>query len=159
MDDKQIRDEIATLMVAGHETTALSLSWTWHLLSKHPDVAEKLYAEVDRVLAGRPPTLDDLPNLPYTLQVIEESMRIYPPAWALSRNTIDNDTFHGYPIPKGTIVVIAPYVMHRHPDYWPEPEEFRPERFAPENAQQRPKYAYVPFGGGPGRFRVNGCPG
>ncbi|MCB9009196.1 MAG: cytochrome P450 [Ardenticatenaceae bacterium] len=149
MDDKQLRDEVATLFAAGHETTSNALSWTWHLLAQHPDVEAKLHEELASVLAGRQPTLADLPNLPYSLQIIKESMRLYPPAWILNGRTALEDTeIGGYTIPKGSTIFISPFVMHHLPQYFDEPEAFKPERFTAEFEKSLPKYAYMPFGGG-----------
>ena len=149
MDDKQLRDEVATLFAAGHETTSNTLSWTWSLLAQHPEAEAKLHEELDSVLAGRQPTLADLPNLPYTQQVIKESMRLYPPAWTLSgRIALEAVQLGGYTVPKGSIIFISPYVMHHLPQYFDEPEAFKPERFTPEFEKSLPKYTYMPFGGG-----------
>ncbi len=149
MSNQQLRDEVMTIMLAGHETTAVALSWTWYLLSKHPHVAEKLHAELAQVLDGRSPTLDDLPDLTYTKMVIEEVMRLYPPAWIMSRAPLEDDEIRGYHIPAGTSVMLCQYVTHRHPDFWPNPEGFDPERFAPERTASRLQFAHFPFGGGP----------
>ena len=149
MDDKQLRDEVATLFAAGHETTSNALSWTWYLLAQHPDVEAKLHAELDAVLAGRQPTLADLPNLPYSLQIIKESIRLYPPAWILNgRLALEDVEIGGYTIPQGSTVFVSPYVMHHLPQYFDEPEAFKPERFTPEFEKSLPKFAYMPFGGG-----------
>lgn len=149
MDDKQLRDEVATLFAAGHETTSNALSWTWYLLAQHPEIEAKLHAELDNVLAGRQPTLADLPNLPYTLQIIKESMRLYPPAWILNgRVALEDAEIGGYTIPKGSTAFVSPYVMHHLPQYFAEPETFKPERFTPEFEKSLPKFAYMPFGGG-----------
>jgi len=149
MDDKQLRDEVATLFAAGHETTSNALSWTWYLLAQHPEVEAKLHGELDNVLAGRQPTLADLPNLPYSLQIIKEAMRLYPPAWILNgRLALEDAEIGGYTIPKGSTVFISPYVMHHLPQYFDEPEAFRPERFTTEFEKSLPKFAYMPFGGG-----------
>ncbi len=147
-DDAQLRDEVMTLLLAGHETTATSLAWTFHLLEQHPEVEATLYAEVDAVLGGRLPALEDLPKLRYVTCVFEEAMRLYPPIWALPRVSQEDDVVDGYRIPKGDIVVLVPYVTHRHLDFWPEPERFDPTRFLPEKAKERPRWAYLPFGGG-----------
>lgn len=147
-DDTQLRDEVMTLLLAGHETTATSLAWCLHLLEQHPEVERRLHAEVDAVLGGRVPTLEDLPRLRYVTCVLEEVMRLYPPIWALPRVPHEDDLVDGYRIPKGDIVLLVPYVTHRHPDFWPEPERFEPERFLPEVARTRPRWAYLPFGGG-----------
>jgi cytochrome P450 len=149
MSDKQLRDEVITLFVAGHETTANALTWASYLLSTHVAVARKLYAEVDEGLQGRIPTAADLPNLPYTRMVVDETLRLYPPAWITNRRAIQADTICGYRIPADAIVSISPYVTHRDPTLWDNPESFDPERFAPECAAVRPHYAYFPFGGGP----------
>jgi cytochrome P450 len=149
MTDKQLRDEVMTFLLAGHETTALALSWTWHLLGENPDAEEKLHQELDRVLAGRAPTFSDLPALPYTESVIKESMRLYPPAWGLGRAVVKEFELGGYRVPAGVTVVASPYVTHRDPRFFPEPEKFDPDRWLPERAQKLPKFAYFPFGGGP----------
>lgn len=149
MDDRQLRDEVATLFAAGHETTSNALSWTWYLLAQNPEVEEKLREELDNVLAGRQPSLADLPNLPYSLQIIKESMRLYPPAWILNgRIALEDVQLGGYTVPQGNILFISPYVMHHLPQYFTEPETFKPERFTPEFEKSLPKFAYMPFGGG-----------
>lgn len=152
MTDKQVRDEAVTLFLAGHETTANALNWTWVLLSQHPDVAQKLHAELDTVLAGRAPTLADLPNLPYTEMVIKESMRLYPPVYAMSRMTVEDvdidDENSVATIPKGRIVRMFPIVAHHDPRWWDNPEDFMPERWQDGNPA-RHKFAYIPFGAGP----------
>jgi cytochrome P450 len=147
-DDLQLRDEVMTLLLAGHETTATALAWTFHLLEQNPEQEALLHEEVDRELGGRMPTLADLPRLRYTGCVFEEAMRLYPPIWALPRTPHEDDEVGGYRIPKGDIVVLVPYVTHRHPDFWPDPERFDPTRFLPEASRQRPRWAYLPFGGG-----------
>jgi len=149
MTDKQLRDEVITLLLAGHETTANALSWTWYLLSENPDVYHRLQAELKTILNGRIPEMDDLPNLPYTRMVIQESMRLYPPAWIISRRAESEDIVDGYRIPSKSILHLSSYVMHRNPDYWDKPEVFDPERFCPERSIGRPAFAYFPFGGGP----------
>jgi cytochrome P450 len=149
MSDRQLRDEVITLFVAGHETTANALTWASYLLSTHVAVARELRAEVDEALQGRIPTAADLPNLPYTRRVIDETLRLYPPAWITNRRAIEDDTICGYRIPADAIVSISPYVTHRDPTLWENPEGFDPERFAPERSAGRPHYAYFPFGGGP----------
>ncbi|MBV9230063.1 MAG: cytochrome P450, partial [Chloroflexi bacterium] len=156
MNNRQLRDEVLTLMLAGHETTAMTLSWTCYLLSQHPDVEQKLREELDTVLAGHLPTVEHLANLSYNRMVIEEAMRLYPPAWALTRNTIADDTIAGYHIPKGSMILLCPYTTHRHPTFWENPEVFDPERFTPERSANRPRYAYFPFGGGPRQCIGNG---
>lgn len=149
MTDKQLRDEVMTMFLAGHETTANALAWTFYLLSTHPDIERRVRAELDAALGGTPPSLADLPRLPYLLQVIKEAMRLYPPAWMIDRNAVADDEIGGYRIRRGTLVLISPYVTHRHPGMWPNPEGFDPERFTPEAEESRPRYAYFPFGGGP----------
>lgn len=151
MSDKQLRDEVMTLFLAGHETTANALAWTFYLLSKHPAIARRLRAELDDVLGGRPPQLDDLDALVYTRQVVEESMRLYPPAPVIGRHALDDDEVGGYHIPAGTDVLISQYVTHRHPEFWDNPEGFDPERHTPEHTAERPPFAFFPFGGGPRR--------
>lgn len=149
MTDRQLRDEVLTLALAGHETTANALSWTWYLLSKHPDVERRLFQEVQEVLGDRPPRLEDFKALEYTNRVVQESMRLYPPAWMFERQAIADDEIGDYRIPKGTIIGICPWSVHRHPELWPNPEGFDPDRFLPERSENRPRYAYIPFGGGP----------
>ena len=149
MDDRQLRDEVLTMLVAGHETTATALSWAWALLDAHPAVAARLHAELDEVLGGRRPSVADVPRLAYTRMVIDETMRLYPPVYILSRKVAADDAIGGYKIPGGSAVDISPYITHRHPDFWEEPERFDPERFAPERAAARHQYAYIPFSTGP----------
>ena len=149
MSDTLLRDEVMTILVAGHETTAVALSWTWYLLAQHPEVERRLHAELDAVLGGRTPTFEDLPSLPYTKMVIEETMRLYPPAWGMVRQAREADEIGGYHIPANSIIAIVQYVTHRHQDFWDRPEEFDPERFTPERSASRPRFAYFPFGGGP----------
>jgi cytochrome P450 len=149
MDDTQVRDEVLTLMLAGHETTANALTWTWYLLSKNPGPARKMREELDRVLGGRTPTAADLPNLNYTRMVLDEAMRLYPPAYAFTRRAIEEDEIQGYRIPAGATVMVSSYVTHHQAAHWENPEGFDPERFAPEREKTRHPYAYFPFGGGP----------
>ena len=149
MTDKQVRDEAMTLFGAGHETTAVTLTWTWFLLSQYPEVETKLHQELETVLGGRNPTLDDLPHLPYTEMIVKEAMRLYPPAFALTRDTIADTVIGGYPIKKGNAVMVNIYGVHRDARFFPNPEYFEPERFSPDNEKHIPKYAYLPFGGGP----------
>jgi cytochrome P450 len=149
MTDLQLRDEAMTIFLAGHETTANALTWTWYLLSQHPDVEARLHAEIDSALGDRLATADDLATLPYTRMVLAESMRLYPPAWILGRRAIGPYEVSGYTIPARSIVITCPYVMHRDPRWFPEPDRFDPERFSPERQAERPKFAYFPFGGGP----------
>jgi cytochrome P450 len=149
MSDQQLRDEVITIFVAGHETTAATLAWTFYLLSLNPQAESRLHAELDTELAGRTPTMADLPVLKYTRMVIDESMRLYPPAWITSRTCVVEDEILGYRIPAGEIVAVTPYVTHRLQEYWPEAERFDPERFNPDAPVERPRYAYFPFSGGP----------
>ncbi len=149
MSDKQIRDEMMTIFLAGHETTATTLSWAWHLLSQHPEAADKLKAEVATVLDGRAPTVKDLPNLTYTRMIIEEAMRLYPPAWMFARVSVNPDVIGGFDVPAGSLIMLSPYVTHHLPSIWNDPEKFDPGRFTPEQAGTRHKYAYLPFSGGP----------
>jgi cytochrome P450 len=149
MDDTQLVDEAVTMMVAGHETTATTLSWVWALLHQHPEVEAKVHAEVDSVLAGRTPGLEDLPRLPYVRMVVDEALRLYPPVYVLSRKVLKDDELCGFRIRGGASVDISPYATHRLPELWEEPEQFRPERFAPEQAAGRPRFAYFPFIAGP----------
>jgi cytochrome P450 len=148
MSDKQLRDEVITLLTAGHETTTLVLSWTCFLIATRPEVVERLTAEAS-FLDGRNPTYEDVMRLRYARMVVEESMRLYPPVWTLARTAVNDDEIGGYRIPAGSEILIFPYITQRHPKWWQEPEAFRPERFAPENSAERPRYAYLPFGAGP----------
>jgi cytochrome P450 len=148
LSDRQLRNETTTFLLAGHETTANALTWTFHLLGRHPEVAHQVRDEARSVLGGRPPTLDDLPRLALTKRVIMESMRLFPPIWIIERRVIADDEAGGYHLPAGSAVVISPYALHRHPAFWHHPESFDPSRFelpAPE--------AYIPFGAGP-RFCI-----
>jgi cytochrome P450 len=149
MTDKQARDELVTLFLAGHETTANNLKWTWILLSQHPEVEAKLHEELDSVLAGRAPTLADLPNLPYTEWVIKESMRLYPTAYAFSRLAMQDVRIGEYDVPRGSMVHILSYETQRDSRWFAEPLRFWPERFANQAEKSWPRYAYFPFGGGP----------
>jgi cytochrome P450 len=148
MSDEQLRNEAVTLLLAGHETTANALTWTWYLLSRHPEARRRVQAEVAEVLAGRPPVAAELSRLEYTTRVLQEAMRLYPPIWIMERRVLADDEIAGYFIPAGSSVVLCPYVTHRHPDFWDNPEGFDPDRFLPERAATRPNYAYFPFGGG-----------
>lgn len=149
MSDKQLRDEVLTFLLAGHETTALALTWTWYLLAQHPEVEQKLHEELEGVLDDQAPEYSHLAQMPYTERVIKESMRLYPPAWSLARTVISDFELRGYKIPAGANVVMSQWIMHRHPAYFPEPEEFNPDRWLTEQAQKLPRFAYFPFGGGP----------
>ena len=149
LSDQQVHDEAMTLFIAGHETTANALSWALYLLSLHPQVEAKLLDELQAVLGGRVPTMADLRQLTYTDMVIKETMRLYPPAWMITRIAKEDVEIGGYAVVAGSIVLVSQYVMHHHPYYWERPEEFQPERFAEEWDQSIPKFAYFPFGGGP----------
>ncbi|HEX8137644.1 MAG TPA: cytochrome P450 [Pyrinomonadaceae bacterium] len=149
MTDTQVRDEAMTIFLAGHETTANALSWTWYLLSEHPEVEERLHREIDEVLGdGRLPTVEDVARLRYTEMVLAESMRLYPPAWVIGRLSIGEYHVAGYTMPPRSLVLMSPYVMHRDERFYPEPERFDPERWTPEAREARPQFAYFPFGGG-----------
>lgn len=147
--DRQLRDEMMTLFVAGHETIGNALTWTFYLLSEHPSVAERLKCELDNVLNGHAPTVDHLEQLPYTRMVLSEAMRLYPPVWAQVREAIGPDEIGGYPIKPGMLVLVSQWVMHRNPVYWKDPEVFRPERFDHVSEQSLLRYTYFPFGCGP----------
>jgi cytochrome P450 len=150
MGDRQLIDEVLTLIVAGHETTASGLNWTWYLLSQHPEADARLHAEIESVPEeDTPPSLAQMEALPYTQQVVNEALRLYPPGWLLSRRTIGADVLAGFAVPAGTDVLLSPYLLHRHPRYWLEPDAFRPERFAPDHEAERPRFAYMPFAAGP----------
>ncbi|HJX95032.1 MAG TPA: cytochrome P450 [Candidatus Acidoferrum sp.] len=149
MTDQQLRDEAITLFLAGHETTANTLSWTWWLLAQNPAVEGKLHAELRTVLAGRAPTLEDLPKLVYTNHIITEAMRLYPPAWGTARTAIEDHEIAGYAVPKGSGVSFAQWTVHRDARWYDAPEEFRPERWEGDLLKRNPKFAYFPFGGGP----------
>ncbi len=146
---RRLRDELLTILLAGHETTASTLSWAWYLLDQHPEVAERMRAEAAEVLGDRLPVLDDLHRLPYTTMVIQETMRLYPPVWALTRRAVAADEVGGYRIPAGADVMICPYTLHRHPGFWREPQRFDPLRFEQAMAELTHRYAYIPFGAGP----------
>ena len=149
MTDAQVRDEAVTLFLAGHETTANALTWTWYLLSQNPEVEAKLHAEVDAVLGLRVPGMADLPRLPYAEMVLAESMRLYPPAWIIGRRALSDYAVGGYVVRRRSIVVASQWVTHRDPRWFPEPERFEPERFRPDAKAARPRFSYFPFGGGP----------
>jgi cytochrome P450 len=150
MNAKEVRDEVITIFMAGHETTAVTMTWVWYLLSQQPAEEARLHAELDAVLGGRTPTAEDVPNLPYTRMVLEEAMRIYPPAPGVStRVALKDDEICGVKVRKGTQIAIAPWVLHRHRTLWDNPEVFDPERFNVQRSVGRPRFAYLPFGGGP----------
>ena len=146
---RQLQDHLVTFILAGHETSATALTWICYLLARHPKVEKRLRAELADVLDGKTATISDLPLLPFSRMVIEESVRLYPPAWFISRSALEDDIVGGYKIPKGSLLILSPYVTHRHPAFWPEPERFDPARFHPAHAKCRPRFAYFPFGGGP----------
>jgi cytochrome P450 len=149
MGERELIDEVMTLIVAGHETTASGLNWTWYLLSQHPQVEARLHAEIDAAADLPAPTLGEMETLGYTRQIIDEALRLYPPGWLLSRRTIEADVLGGYPVPSGSNVLLPLYLLHRHPHFWKNPEAFEPERFAPEHEAERPRFAYMPFAAGP----------
>jgi len=149
MTDRQLRDEIMTFLLAGHETTALSLSWTWFLLSENPGVEEKLQAELHAILHGRTPSQQDLPNLVYAGRAVKESMRLFPPAWSMARAAARDCEIGVYRLPAGANVVMSQWIIHRDPRFFPDPVKFDPDRWANEKAQGLPRFAYFPFGGGP----------
>jgi cytochrome P450 len=153
MTDKQVRDEALTLLIAGHETTANALTWAWYLLSQNPEVETRLHEELDRVLGGRLPAFDDVVNLSYTTGVFAETLRLYPPAWAVGRRAKQDYPIGGYVIPAKSILLLSQWVVHRDPRWWgdagnTDPESFDPERWRPEEVEKRPKFSYFPFGGG-----------
>jgi enediyne biosynthesis protein E7 len=149
MPERELIDEVLTLIVAGHETTASALNWTWYLLSQHPQVEARLHQEIDAAGELPAPTLAQMEALTYTQQVINEALRLYPPGWLLSRRTIEADELGGYTVPPGTNVLLPLYLLHRHPGFWSEPARFMPERFAAEQEGARPRFAYMPFAAGP----------
>ena len=149
MGARELIDEIMTLIVAGHETTASGLNWSWYLLSQHPEAEARLHAELDAAPELAAPTLAETEALAYTSQVVNEALRLYPPGWLLSRRTIGADMLGGFEVPAGTNVLLPLYLLHRHPRYWKEPDRFWPERFAPEHEAERPRFAYMPFAAGP----------
>jgi len=149
MDDEQVRDEALTLFLAGHETTAIALTWTWWLLSRNPHAEHRMHEELDAVVGGRAPMVADVPNLPYTQAVVSESLRLRPPVWAMGRTAVAEHRANGHTIAPGSIVVIAPWLLHHDERWWPEPLTFRPERWLGDEQERRPRYAFLPFGGGP----------
>src|SRR5487761_505520 len=149
MPERQLIDEVLTLVVAGHETTASGLNWTWYLLSQHPDAEARLHAELDAIRDESAPSLPQMEQLAYTQQVVNEALRLYPPGWLLSRRTVQPDVLSGYEIPAGANVLLPLYLLHRHPRYWKDPDTFFPERFAPDPDAERPRFAYMPFAAGP----------
>ncbi len=146
---QEIRDEVVTLLIAGHETVASSLTWSWYLLAQQPEARTALCGEARAVLAGHSPTYDDFAKLEITKQIYDEALRLYPPAWLITRRAMGEDIVGGYHIPAGAVMVISPYCMHRREDLWPQPEHFIPERFSIEGSQGRHRFGFIPFGGGP----------
>lgn len=149
MSPQQVRDEVLTLWVAGSETTGSALTWTGYLLTQHPEVEARLREEVDQVLGGRTPTFADLEHLKYARQVFSESLRVYPPAWVIPRYSVKEEVVDGYTLPANALLLVSPYLIHRNPEFWPEPERFDPERFSAERSAGRPASAFMPFGLGP----------
>ena len=149
MSERELIDEVMTLVVAGHETTASGLNWTWYLLSQHPAAEARLHAELDAAPELDAPTLAQMEALAYTSQVVNEALRLYPPGWLLSRRTIEADVLGGFPVPPNTNVLLPLYLLHRHPNFWKEPAAFRPERFDAAHEAERPRFAYMPFAAGP----------
>lgn len=146
---RELRDDLVTMLVAGHETTALAMSWTLYEMSRNPQLTRRLRDEVQAAIGDRAPTLADLPKMAYVEQTVKEALRLYPPFWSLSRKALEEDVIAGYTVPKGATLMLCPYVMHRNPKYWTNPEAFDPDRFGPERAGAVHEYAYFPFGGGP----------
>lgn len=151
MSDAQLRDEVMTIFLAGHETTANALTWTWYLLSQHPDAEAQLHAEIDKVLGGRSPSFEDVAQLKYTEMVLSESMRLFPPAWAIGRLALEDFEIGGYTVPRKSLVLMSQYVMHHDARFFPEPDRFDPGRWTPAARESRPQFSYFPFGGGPRR--------
>jgi cytochrome P450 len=148
MTDKEVRDEVVTLLIGGHESTSVALAWIWHALMIHPEVEQRVRAELATVLGGRPPGGEELQSLTYTRAVVEETLRLYSPAWQMLRRAVEDDQIAGWTIPAGSLVALSPYLLHRHPSAWKDPERFEPERFLPENKEGRHRHAWLPFGGG-----------
>ncbi|NDJ54082.1 MAG: cytochrome P450 [Chloroflexi bacterium] len=149
MSDQQVMDEAVTLFLAGHETTANALTWTFYLLAQHPEHLKRLHAEIDEVIQGERPSMEDMRRLPYLEMVLKESMRLYPPAWIIGRESLEEQELMGYRVNEKTNVMIPIFMLHREEAHWPEPERFDPERFTPQREKERHRYAYLPFGGGP----------
>jgi cytochrome P450 len=152
--DLEVRDQAMTLFLAGHETTANALTWTWYLLGLWPEAEAALHAELDAVLGDRAPTFEDIPRLVVTERILSEAMRLHPPGWTIGRRALRDLTLGDVTIPKGALVLMSPYVMHRRADFYPEPARFELSRWTPEARAARPQFAYFPFGGGP-----RGCVG
>lgn len=146
--DREVHDELMTIFLAGHETTGCGLAWTLYAIAEHPEVRRRLEEELERVLGGRVPAADDLPRLPYLCRVVDESLRLYPPIWLFPRDANADDELGGFHIPADTSILITPYASHRNPAHWDDPQAFDPDRFLPQRSARRPRYAYLPFGGG-----------
>ncbi len=149
MSDQQVRDEIITILIAGHETVASALTWSCYLLASNPQAEERLHQELDEVLAGRAPTLDDLPALDFTRRVFDEALRLYPPAWLVTRKAVQDDVIDGVEIPANSLILVSIINVHKNLNFWENPNVFNPDRFLAEESDNRPKFAYLPFGGGP----------
>jgi enediyne biosynthesis protein E7 len=149
MTERALIDEVMTLVVAGHETTASGLNWAWYLLATHPEADARMHAEIEATPELSAPGLGQMEELQYTQNVVNEALRLYPPGWLLSRRSVEADTLSGYELPAGTDVLLSPYLLHRHPQYWKEPDAFRPERFDAAHESERPRFAYIPFAAGP----------
>ncbi len=149
MTERQLRDEVMTLILAGHEVTAVLLSWSFSLIARRPEVEARLLAEAEEVLGGRLPTAADVPALRYTQMVLQAALRLYPPAWLLGREAVEEVAVGGHTLPRGGIALISPWVLHRDARFFPDPEAFRPERWEGDRVQQLPRFAFLPFGGGP----------
>jgi cytochrome P450 len=149
MSDREVRDEILTMLIAGHETVASALTWTWYLLSLHPEARRRLRAEVLNAIGERPPASIDLEKMPFTDQVFSEALRLFPPAWIITRRAEEEDAFGSYRVSPGSLVIISPYVVHRLPEYWKNPLGFDPDRFHPGEKEGKGRFSFIPFGGGP----------
>jgi cytochrome P450 len=149
MTDRQLHEEVLGMLQQGHDTVGESLAWTWYLLSLHPEVERKLHDEIAQVVGDRAPVVADIPRLTYAHMILQESLRVYPPVWVIPRDAIGADEIGGYRIAAGSTILLSPYLTHRHPDCWENPEAFDPERFLPARSTGRMRYAYFPFGGGP----------
>jgi cytochrome P450 len=147
--DEQLRDEVVTMLLAGHDTTALTLTYTWFLLSRHPDARERVHDELDAVVGDGPPTMDDVREFEFLEWVIDEAMRLYPPVYTIFREPTTDVELSGYAIPEGTALMLPQWAVHRSPRFWDDPDSFDPERWRPERVRDRPRFAYFPFGGGP----------
>jgi cytochrome P450 len=149
LSDEQVRDEVMTLLLTGHETAAVSLSWAWYLLAQHPEVESRLWSELRRVLDGRSPSTQDLPNLSYTEAIVKEALRLYPPAWAIVRNSIHDCEIGGYKVPAGSTIMMSQWVTHRDPRHYDQPDSFNPDRWLNDRTKGIQQFTYFPFGGGP----------